>query len=207
MKDVSFNAEPKKAQVFFVDYGNVEEVALELIHPLDAKFQDLPTLFATCCLQDVRPLNGGQWSTEACDFFKSLLPPNSVKVCGIADDCVMVRATVEDTDIGEILVREGFALKSSSSASAAVDSVRCSSGSERPGPEAQQQQASYRHHSPQTQREPRLSPDHTVEEEPMEHIDKARSNQQQTDTASHTLVPRWVVLTLMLLVSNLSDTK
>ena len=118
VKSHTSGAQQQSVQVLFVDYGNVDEVTLDLVHRLESDFLRLPFLGVTCCLSDIQPAGGAQWSADAVHFFstqvQSLL---SVKLVSKAEDCMTVIIRTADDkreDIGQLLVDHGFAERCSS---------------------------------------------------------------------------------------------
>jgi hypothetical protein len=59
-------------EVFFLDYGNQEVIHINKVKHLLPEFTDLPIQCVQCCLSDIKPSNGPQWSDKANERFAVL---------------------------------------------------------------------------------------------------------------------------------------
>ena len=66
------------AEVYFVDYGNRELAPFSRLKPLHPEFAKLPAQAIPCCLAEVAPSGGGEWSNEAADKVFELVSEKSL---------------------------------------------------------------------------------------------------------------------------------
>ena len=59
--------------VEFVDYGNTETVAANVVHRLPSHYFELPVQAVQCQLDEVVPITGSDWSDDAAAHFEELL--------------------------------------------------------------------------------------------------------------------------------------
>lgn len=85
--------------VLYVDYGNVEVVALSLLAELDAAHQQLPYQCIHCQLARVLP-RGDSWSTAACEYFLNVVNEQDV-VCKVVgrEDTMLIPNHLVDLDL------------------------------------------------------------------------------------------------------------
>lgn len=56
-----------------IDYGRDEVVALDRVEAVRPNFLKIPQLVCLCCLADVKPIGGDEWSAEATRMFRQLV--------------------------------------------------------------------------------------------------------------------------------------
>ncbi|XP_034554939.1 tudor domain-containing protein 6 [Notolabrus celidotus] len=81
-----------KVKVFFVDYGNTEDVDRSNIRMLPDEFKKLPRLALKCTLAGIRP-KGQKWSESACEVFIKATEDKALNlhVSGKYDMCYVVQ--------------------------------------------------------------------------------------------------------------------
>lgn len=108
-----------QATVQFVDYGNVENVAvLDLKQLEDQKLRTTAKQAIKCGLAHMRPIRGSHWSAASCDFLiDSILDQTLVALIqeltpGHAE---LILTTTDDKNIEALLTAAGHAIKQSQS--------------------------------------------------------------------------------------------
>ena len=90
------------ATVFFLDFGNVEEVPLNQLYELDQQFMELPKQAVLCSLSGVSNPCGKEelWDVRACEMFKQLAlnKEGTVIKNGEDSDQVLIQLTVKSED-------------------------------------------------------------------------------------------------------------
>uniref|UniRef100_H3AU05 Tudor domain containing 1 n=1 Tax=Latimeria chalumnae TaxID=7897 RepID=H3AU05_LATCH len=101
--------------VYFVDYGNVEEITVEKLRPIHPQFLKLPVQAIKCSLAGVKPFNK-EWTTEAMAHFRALTAGVQlhVKIVSTSENDVGVELTNSSSgtplNIGEVLVKKKLAV-------------------------------------------------------------------------------------------------
>ncbi|XP_013386809.1 uncharacterized protein LOC106156225 isoform X2 [Lingula anatina] len=85
----------RNCDVIFVDYGNVENVSMTDIRPMEKKFLELEVQAVECALQGVRSPQG-PWSKEAKARFQEIVADKKL----IADIVMLGTAGEDNTDLG-----------------------------------------------------------------------------------------------------------
>ena len=113
----SVNVAAKTALVLFVDYGNSEEVKVTSLKALPSDCFALPAQAISFSIATVAPRIGNDWNKDACQCFISMVQERELN-CEViqldADDYPYVHLfdpLHPNTDIGQELVRRGFAKK------------------------------------------------------------------------------------------------
>ncbi|XP_028651615.2 tudor domain-containing protein 1 [Erpetoichthys calabaricus] len=107
VKDVTMNG---KVKIYFVDYGNISEVAIGDVFPILSKHLKLPFQAIKCWLSGIKPLHV-DWTNEAIDRFKTLtigIKPQ-VTVVSVNEHGFGVEMKWKDKSIADILVMENLA--------------------------------------------------------------------------------------------------
>ncbi|XP_077537769.1 ATP-dependent RNA helicase TDRD9-like [Haemaphysalis longicornis] len=112
---------PRVARVFFVDYGNTEDVAIAHIREIDperhVEVLSTPVQAFECKLAEIRPaaLCSGreQWTRPARERFTHLVMEQFMvaRVYSVVDNVVRVHLVLQDgvTNVNDLLVKEGHA--------------------------------------------------------------------------------------------------
>lgn len=108
-KIVSLSKE--SAEVFYLDYGNVESVPLSAIQPIPGDLLDLPAQAVRCSLAQVRP-EGQSWEDNSCSRFEEMIYQKELvaSVVGMVDDTALVNLRDETFSINDSLVEGGYAV-------------------------------------------------------------------------------------------------
>ncbi|KAK7867614.1 hypothetical protein R5R35_014810 [Gryllus longicercus] len=109
---------PRKSwvEVFYVDYGNREEVPYTSIRKMPEKFMRIPPQAIECALADVMPTKGNKWLKSATEFFLNSTKDKELRLLidNVSKQCtkVILYEEKENVDIclNALLVREGHAL-------------------------------------------------------------------------------------------------
>ena len=99
------------ASVFFIDYGNSEEVSCSQLMPLTPEFFSLPTQAIPCALF-VGVGAGVTWTSTAVNIITSYTADKEVLVTPTGEmegNSPLVRITIGRQDLGEELMKEGVA--------------------------------------------------------------------------------------------------
>jgi hypothetical protein len=86
-----YNSDSTEIRVYFVDFGQEENISITNIRPLPAEFIRQPAFAIPCRLYGIYPLNGNEQSTWKLDdpvhdeFNKHKLDIASCKVCDIKE--------------------------------------------------------------------------------------------------------------------------
>jgi len=113
--------------LYYVDFGDSCWLSKDRIKILRNDLKDLPFQAVECCLADVKPLSGSEWSSDTSDVFEKLC--HSAKWKPLMAKFVGSRKTIyntttpivqlvdtngpTDVDIAAELVRQGLAIRSS----------------------------------------------------------------------------------------------
>lgn len=93
-------------QVYFLDYGNTEQIALtNLAHIPDSLLQ-LPEYAIPAALDGIAPTGGGEWSTEAVNTFSDLVvvPSCHVTVVGGDESARLVKLAINGESVSKTLI-------------------------------------------------------------------------------------------------------
>nr|XP_033799039.1 tudor domain-containing protein 1 isoform X2 [Geotrypetes seraphini] len=103
-------------KVHFVDYGNVEEVALEKLHEISSEFLKLPFQAIRCKLAGVIPVSK-EWSREATERFRTYVNGVKLQACTVYVEKDKVAVEILDNSseclqsINKLLITEHMAVK------------------------------------------------------------------------------------------------
>ncbi|XP_051523299.1 tudor domain-containing protein 1-like [Myxocyprinus asiaticus] len=106
----------KSACVFYIDFGNEENVSLDDTMPLSAKIDAAPPFALQCCVARVTPLTGS-WTGECTIAVKQLLVGKSLPftVVDIMNDGALLAVDVPLSTLGKhlstFLIDQGYAIK------------------------------------------------------------------------------------------------
>jgi len=107
-----------EATVQFVDYGNVEKVAISNLKCLEeAQLCTTPKQAIKCGLARVRPFMGYQWTSGSCDFIvNTLLDKTLVALVHelSPERMELILTTTDDKDVSSELITAGHAIKQTS---------------------------------------------------------------------------------------------
>ena len=100
------------ARVFYVDFGNREDVQLVMLKPLTNEFRVLPAQALQCVLADVRPQEGG-WTPKAVQWlrdtiFNKILETAVVKRIGDVLHVCVFDKLVSNTSINSLMTQSEF---------------------------------------------------------------------------------------------------
>ena len=100
------------ARVFYVDFGNREDVQLVMLKPLTNEFRVLPAQALQCVLADVRPQEGG-WTPKAVQWlrdtiFNKILEAAVVKRIGDVLHVCVFDKLVSNTSINSLMTQSEF---------------------------------------------------------------------------------------------------
>ena len=129
----------QSAEVYFVDFGNRDKVAVNTLKQLRHQYLSLPSQAVECCLAGILPKDG-TWSSEANAKFAELYDDKElqVKIVEKIDDQYSVELCefgVRSSNFGQALTRAGFAVPSlgpSLGTFPSQDSIGSSSGGNQP---------------------------------------------------------------------------
>ena len=101
------------ARVFFIDYGNEENISVGTLKQLREKYTLLPSQAVECCLANIKP-NGLSWSSSACTRFRTLYSDKELQIQSLSRKGITHFVELGDVgrrggNIGQILVHAGFA--------------------------------------------------------------------------------------------------
>ncbi|XP_065890672.1 maternal protein tudor-like [Dysidea avara] len=112
------SVDTNEVTVQFVDYGNVERVAISDLKCLeDAQLCSTPKQAIKCGLARVRPSMGYQWTAGSCDFIvNTLLDKTLVALVHelSPERMELILTTTDDKDISSELITAGHAIKQTS---------------------------------------------------------------------------------------------
>lgn len=104
------------ASVYFLDYGNSDDVAVSDLRAMSAQLVSLPAQAVKCSLKDVHPAGGSSWSQAAVDVFQELVSDRGLFACavgqtrdGVFEVKLFDTSSDEDLDVGQELVKKGVA--------------------------------------------------------------------------------------------------
>jgi len=110
--------ETNKVTVQFVDYGNVERVAISDLKCLeDGQLSSAPKQAIKSGLARVRPLMGYQWTSESCEFIVNTLLDKTLValVHEVSPERMeVILTTTNDKDVSSELIAAGHAIKQTS---------------------------------------------------------------------------------------------
>jgi len=72
IKEDSYDASQSKVELFYVDYGDIEEKEITEVYELKTEYLKLKYQAIQCSIAHIKPEPGPQWSTEAVDLFCEL---------------------------------------------------------------------------------------------------------------------------------------
>lgn len=100
----------QSARILYLDYGNVRRIPFKDLHSLESDFCSLPFQAVRCCLADVQPPPGENWSVEAFKRFESLVTHGPLKAEVISKDSqVSLRLLLENGEsVGEMMCKVGL---------------------------------------------------------------------------------------------------
>ena len=105
--------------VQFVDYGNVDNVAISDLKQLeDQKLRTVPAQAIKCGLAHMRPFRGSHWSAASCKFLSDTMLDQML--VGLVQELTpghaeMILTTTDDKEISALLTAAGHAIKQSQS--------------------------------------------------------------------------------------------
>ncbi|XP_064604917.1 uncharacterized protein LOC135470098 [Liolophura sinensis] len=99
------------AEVFYLDYGNVESVPLSAIQPICEDLLNLPAQAVRCSLAKVRP-ESISWEDNSCSRFEEMIYQKELvaKVVGFVDDTALVNLRDDTFSINDSLIQGGYAV-------------------------------------------------------------------------------------------------
>ena len=105
-----------RVTVYFIDYGNCEEVAATDLKELNTQLVHLNAQAIKCRLKDICPVSGSSWSDASVAAFQVLVSDKGLFACalnqtgdGVFEIKLFDTNSSEDVEIGEELVRMGMA--------------------------------------------------------------------------------------------------
>ncbi|CAH2323151.1 tudor domain-containing 1 isoform X1 [Pelobates cultripes] len=105
--------ETEKAKVNFLDYGNVEEVAVDKLCKMPSQFLELPFQAVKCSLAGVKPI-GNKWRRESCEKFQMCVAGLKLQAKAISKHEDGYSVELVDTKssklISDVLIAEGAAI-------------------------------------------------------------------------------------------------
>ncbi|XP_063290250.1 tudor domain-containing protein 1 [Pelobates fuscus] len=105
--------ETEKAKVNFLDYGNVEEVAVDKLCKMPSQFLELPFQAVKCSLAGVKPI-GKNWRRESCEKFQMCVAGLKLQAKAVSKHEDGYSVELVDTKssklISNVLIAEGAAI-------------------------------------------------------------------------------------------------
>jgi len=119
VKEDSYDFSSSTVELFFVDFGDIEEKNLSDLFELKTEYLKMKFQAIECTLANLQPESGSSWSNEATDLFCKLThcamwKPISAKILSFNDEKVPVVELLDtnsgaDVNIGAELVQRGLA--------------------------------------------------------------------------------------------------
>lgn len=110
------NAGPGRVTVYFIDYGNYEEVAAADLKELNSDMVHLNAQAIKCRLKDIRPVSGSVWSDASVGAFQELIADKGLFAYainqtndGVFEISLFDTNSSDDMEIGQELVKMGIA--------------------------------------------------------------------------------------------------